>query len=131
MGTNEEISKLQQEIKSALKQAGLNKSQFAAKYFDDVAAIENEADLKTFKNTLNSQLRRTRKSEKTLNQLKQYLAFIYVLPEFKKSGLAPPRNVPHPELDEKFRQNMARISKSIDQAMEENASAKEEAEDDS
>ena len=126
MGTAEDISQLKQEIEDALKLIGLNHSQFSSRFFDDTSHSENESERTTFMNTFNRQLSREGKTKTILNQLKSYLKFMYDLPEYKKAGLIPPRNVPYPEVDDDFRRGMARISTKIDDALEEKALAAEE-----
>jgi hypothetical protein len=127
MGTTEAIPKLKKELLKALKQAGLNKRQFAGRYFDETFPVENDDERKTFINTFNRQLSRTGKTAKILNALKAYLKFAYSLPEYEKSGLIPPHNVPYPEVDDETRRGMARISKKIDDALEEKSLMSEEA----
>lgn len=126
MGTREDILRLRQEIKDVLKTIGLNNRQFSGRYFEDNSPSENEADRETFINTFNRQMSRPGNTEKALNTLKGYLKFIYDLPEYKKAGLVAPRNIPYPEVDDEFRRNMARISKKIDDALEEKVLAAED-----
>lgn len=130
MGTAEDIARLQQEIRDGLNLSGVSLDKFAVHCFYEDEDSDDQAKVPKYVNKFTKRLTRPSSSPRMLGILERYRAILFMHPDYHQKGVLPPRNIPYPELDEQARRSMARISKKIDDALEERALMAEEAADD-
>lgn len=127
MGTSEDISRLQQEIRDGLNRSGVSVDAFARWCFSEETDRDDDVGLVSFVEKFTKQLSRPSSTSRMLATLGRYREILFAHPDFHNKCLLPPRNVTYPELDDDFRRGMKKISKSIDEALKQKALEQEEA----
>lgn len=127
MGTAEDIARLQQEILDGLNRSGVSQDAFARWCFRAETDRDDDVGLARFVEKFTKQLNRESSTPRMLATLVRYREILFAHPDFHNKGALPPRSVPYPEFDDDFRRGMRKISKSIDEALEQKALKQEEA----
>jgi len=108
-------------LEKTLTKAGLSSAEFAryaygAIYPDENCDVESEKRERNFPKTFTRQLSRGSSSPRKMERAEQYLQILYNHPDYvKRTGHVSPRVIDYPEIDEKTRIGLRRVSRQLDE----------------